>query len=175
MKLCSLSYFYMNFELCLKGSSLECSTKPSSKAPCKRTQHCWMSYVKSGCTPCCMVMQVVGSCCAKVETGQTLSQQLPTFLLFLGRRSVAQHCWGHAGALPMVSLERASLMGCILSTMHCNSQHCWELLHLFAWRNFIAYYSPQGSTVSVTSACWTCTVHFSRAYYSVLYCLAHAV
>ena len=24
------------------------------------------------------------------------------------------------------------LMGCILRTMHCRSQHCWELLHLFA-------------------------------------------
>ena len=24
------------------------------------------------------------------------------------------------------------LMGCILSTMHCRSQHCWELLHPFA-------------------------------------------
>ena len=25
-----------------------------------------------------------------------------------------------------------SLMGCILLTMHCRSQHCWELLHPFA-------------------------------------------
>ena len=24
-----------------------------------------------------------------------------------------------------------SLMGCILPTMHCRSQYCWELLHLF--------------------------------------------
>ena len=24
------------------------------------------------------------------------------------------------------------LMGCILPTMHCRSQHCWELLHPFA-------------------------------------------
>ena len=24
------------------------------------------------------------------------------------------------------------LMGCILLTMHCRSQHCWELLHPFA-------------------------------------------
>ena len=125
-------------------------------------QHCWMFHA------CCI---------HPVETGQTLSQQLPTFLLLCGRRSMAQHCWGHAGALPMVSLERASLMGCILSTMHCNSQHCWSCcicLHDVPG-NFITYYSPQGSTVSVTSACWTCTVHFSRAYYYVLYCLAHAV
>ena len=25
-----------------------------------------------------------------------------------------------------------SLMGCIFLTMHCRSQHCWELLHPFA-------------------------------------------
>ena len=52
-----------------------------------------MSHVASVCTPCCMLMQVVGSCCAKVETGQTLNQQLPTFLLSSDRRRVAQQCW----------------------------------------------------------------------------------
>ena len=124
--------------------------------------------------PCCMLLGVVASCCTKFETGQTLTQQLPTFLLFRDRQSIAQHCWGHAGTLPMVSLETASLMGGILPMMHCSSQHCWELLYLLAC-NFIVYYSPQGSAVSVTAACWTCTVHFSRAYYSVLSCLAHAV
>ena len=143
MKLCSLSYFYMNFELCLKGSSLECSTKPSSKAPCKRTQHCWMSHVKSGCTPCCMLMQVVGSCCAKVETGQNLSQQLPTFLLFSDRRRVAQQCWiqlysssNIVGAREVLYTRSPwsslSFMGCVLPTMHCISQHCWKLLRPFA-------------------------------------------
>ena len=25
-----------------------------------------------------------------------------------------------------------SLMGCILPTIHCRSQHCWEVSHLFA-------------------------------------------
>ena len=35
----------------------------------------------------------VACCCAKSETGQTFSQQLPTFLLFRDRRSVAQQCW----------------------------------------------------------------------------------
>ena len=40
-----------------------------------------------------------------------------------------QHCWGHACALHMV--YKLSLMGYILPTMHCRSQHCWELLHLF--------------------------------------------
>ena len=44
-----------------------------NKAPCKRTQHCWMWHVASVCTPCCMLLRVVGSCCAKFETGQTFS------------------------------------------------------------------------------------------------------
>ena len=32
-----------------------------------------MLHVASVCTPCCMLWHVVGSCCAKFETGQTLS------------------------------------------------------------------------------------------------------
>ena len=34
-------------------------------------------------------------CCAKFETSQNLSQQLPTFLLFRDRWSVVQQCWIH--------------------------------------------------------------------------------
>ena len=44
-----------------------------SKAPWKGMQHCWMSHVASVCTPCCMLLRVVGSCCAIFETGQTFS------------------------------------------------------------------------------------------------------
>ena len=56
------------------------------------SQHCWMLHVASVCTPCFMLLDVVPCCCAKFETGQTFSQQLPTFL-FRDRRSVAQQCW----------------------------------------------------------------------------------
>ena len=53
-----------------------------SKAPFKRTQqilvannsqHCWMLHVASVCTPCYMLLRVVGRWCAKFETGQTFS------------------------------------------------------------------------------------------------------
>jgi len=40
-----------------------------TKAPCKRTQQCWISHVASVCTP--TLLHVVGSCCTKFETGQT--------------------------------------------------------------------------------------------------------
>ena len=106
-----------------------------SKTPCKRTQHCRMLHVASVCPPCCMLLRVVWSFCAKFETGQTLCQQLPTSLLFRDRRSVARLCWirlhSYAPALNMV-LETASPKGCILPTVHCRSQHCCELLHPFA-------------------------------------------
>ena len=59
----------------------------------KNSQHCWMLHVASVCTPCCMLLDVVACCCAKFETGKLFSQQLPTFLLFRDRRSVAQQCW----------------------------------------------------------------------------------
>ena len=37
------------------------------------SQFCWMLHVASVCTPCCMLLDVVASCCAKFETGQTFS------------------------------------------------------------------------------------------------------
>ena len=44
------------------------------------------------CTLCCMWLVVVAQS-FKLVSGQTLSQRLPTFLLFRDRRSVAQPCW----------------------------------------------------------------------------------
>ena len=84
------------------------------------SQHCWMLHVPS------------------VKPVKLFSQQLPTFLFFLDRRSVAQQCWIrlHSATLLgprkliMHGLKR--LMGCILPAMHCRSQNCWELLHPFA-------------------------------------------
>ena len=32
---------------------------------------CWILRVAPVCTPCCMLLRVVGSCCAKFETDQT--------------------------------------------------------------------------------------------------------
>ena len=67
------------------------------------------------------------------------SQQLPTFLLFRDRRSVAQQCWirlhtssNIVGPSALITHGLQRLMGCILPTTHCRSQHCWELLHPFA-------------------------------------------
>ena len=36
------------------------------------SQNCWLLLVASVCTPGYMSLRVVGSCCAKIETGQTL-------------------------------------------------------------------------------------------------------
>ena len=49
-----------------------------------------MLHVASVCTPCCMLLDVVAQSLKPVKL---FSQQLPTFLLFRDRRSVAQHCW----------------------------------------------------------------------------------
>ena len=54
------------------------------------SQHCWMLHVASVFTPCCMLLRVVAQSLKPVKL---FSQQLPTFLLFRDRRSVAQHCW----------------------------------------------------------------------------------
>ena len=48
-----------------------------------------MFHVASVCTPCCMLLDVAQS----LKPVKLFSQQLPTFLLFRDRRSVAQQCW----------------------------------------------------------------------------------
>ena len=47
------------------------------KSPVQRTRHCWMLHVPSVYTPCCMLLLVVWSCCAKFETGQKFEPTTP--------------------------------------------------------------------------------------------------
>ena len=49
-----------------------------------------MLHVASVYTPCCMLLRVLAQSLKPVKL---FSQQLPTFLLFRDRRSVAQQCW----------------------------------------------------------------------------------
>ena len=49
-----------------------------------------MLHVASVCTTCCMLLDVVAQSLKPVKL---FGQQLPTFLLFCDRRSVAQQCW----------------------------------------------------------------------------------
>ena len=73
-----------------KKSSGQNNDPGVSQAPSKQTQHCWMLHVASVCTPCCMLLRVAAQSLKPVKL---FSQQLPTFLLFRDRRSVAQQCW----------------------------------------------------------------------------------
>ena len=77
------------------------------------SQHCWMLYVASVCTPCCMLLDVVACCCAKFETGQTFQPTTSniSFVPWSPKRSATmmdpfaqlfQQCWGHARSLRMV-------------------------------------------------------------------------
>ena len=71
------------------------------KAPCKRMQHCWPTtpnivrcyMLRPFAHPvaCCwMLLRVVVQ---SLKLVKLFSQQLPTFLLFCDRRSVAKQCW----------------------------------------------------------------------------------
>jgi len=88
---------------------------------------------------CCMLLCVLLKVVAQnLKLVKLLSQQLPTFLLFRDRRSVVQQCSIRCTALPnllgprtCITYALQSLMGFILHTMHCSSQHCCELLHPF--------------------------------------------
>ena len=119
------------------------------------SQHCWMLHVASVCTSCCMLLDVVAQSLKPVKL---FSQQLPTFLLFRDRRSVAQQCWirlhsssnivgaTHAhyawftktyGLYPSHdALQVPTLLGvfCTKRTQQLPrllAQRCWELLRPF--------------------------------------------
>ena len=123
------------------------------KAPCKRTQHCWMLHVASVCTPCCMLLNVVAQGLKPVTL---FSQQLPTVPWSPKRSAMLdpfaqlfQHYWGQAGSLRIlykdlwvvsgglvVSFPRCTVgpnnveSCCILLRTTANTaQQCWELLH----------------------------------------------
>ena len=87
------------------------------KAPCNVTQHSWLTTPNIvGCymlrpfahpVACCwMLLRVVAQSLKPVKL---FSQQLPTFLLFRDRRSIAQQCWIR---LPQLF------------------QHCWSHAHV---------------------------------------------
>ena len=85
--------------MCYEFIQIQNCTQP--QAPCKPTQHCWPTAPNIvGCymlrpfahrVACCwMLLRVVAQSLKPVKL---FSQQLPTFLLFRDRRSVAQQCW----------------------------------------------------------------------------------
>ena len=93
-----------------------------------------MIHVASVCTPCCMLLRV-----RKVSNRSNFEPTSPniSFVLWSSKRNATildpfaqlfQHCWSHALALHIVS----KVIGHTLPRMHCRSQHCLELLHLFA-------------------------------------------
>ena len=114
---------------------------------------------------CCVLLKVVAQ---NLKLVKLLSQQLPTFPPFRDRRSVAQQCLIRCTALPTflgprtcITYALQSLMGFILHTMHCSSQHCWELLHPFVrhyqhWRNS-------------SQQCWELLRSFARGFAFPLY------
>ena len=67
-----------------------------------KTQQCWAQHVASVCTPCCVLLRLVGSCWMKFETGQTSSinfQQVATTYNMVCKRSqhvgpnIVASCW----------------------------------------------------------------------------------
>ena len=82
---------------------------------------------------------LLGDVAQNLKPVKRLSQQLPTFFLFRDRGDVAQQCWIRLhNSSKIVGATHAhytwSPKSCelFLPTMHCRSQHCWELLRPFA-------------------------------------------
>ena len=112
---------------------------------------------------CCFVL--LGIVAQSLKPVKRLSQQVPTFLLFRDQRSVANNV-GSPRLHGSSNIARAThahytwypsslqcLMGCILPTMYCRSQHCQEWLHPFA-------HNCQHGRIN-SQHCWTNNVESS--------------
>ena len=100
------------------------------------SKHCWMLHVASVCTTCCVLLGVFA---LSLKPVKLLNQQLPTFLLSVVSEAQRYNAASVCTALPTLlgpctrithGLQR--LTGCNLPTMHCRSQHYWELFRPFA-------------------------------------------
>ena len=88
--------------------------------------------------PFATLLHVVACCCAKFETGQLFQPTTPniSFVPWSPKRNNVGSVWTALptllGPRTLIAHGLQRLMVCILPTMHCRSQHCWELLHPFA-------------------------------------------
>ena len=126
------------------------------KAPCKRMQHCWpttpnivrcymlrpFAHPVAHPVACCwMLLRVVVQ---SLKLVKLFSQQLPTFLLFRDRRSVAQQCWIRLHSSSNIVGATHAHYAWFTKTYGLYPSHdalqvptllaqlCWELLHPFA-------------------------------------------
>ena len=118
-------------------------------------QHCWMLHFVSFCTSCCMLLRVVGSRCAKFDTGQTFSYvqtDATTPIIIVGHQCCTctllntcialcnwtQHCWMlHVASVctsycMLFSFLRVVAQCLIPVKRLATGQQCWELLLPFA-------------------------------------------
>ena len=100
------------------------------KAQFKWIQHCWSTT--PNIVGCYVLLHVAGSCCAKLETGQSFEPTTPniSFVLSADRWSEMQQCW--MGPCIRITHGLQSLKGCILLSMDCMSQCCCMHLHTTA-------------------------------------------
>ena len=86
-------------------------------------QHCWMLHFVSFGTSCCMLLRVVGSCCAKFETGQTFSYvqtDATTPIIIVGHQCCT-----------------CTLLNTCIAL--CNwTQHCWPTISQHCWMLHVA-------------------------------------
>ena len=63
-----------------------CVAKINNLGKTNNSQHCWMLHVASVCTPCFMLLHVVGSCCIRLLT--TANTDATSHLLGLNNSSI---------------------------------------------------------------------------------------
>ena len=114
----------------------------------------------------CPFAHPAACCCAKFETGQTFEPTTPNifFIPWSPKRNNvgSVHSSSNIAHYTWSTWRLQGLMGCILPTMHCRSQHCRELSHHFA------HHCQPGRNNS--EHCWQhCWPNFARSFNCKIY------
>ena len=92
------------------------------------SQNCWMLHLVSVCTPCCMLLRKVWYW--SNFSANNSQHFFCSMIAEAWRNNVGSVCTALPTLLgPHMLITRGLqrlVMGCILPTMHCRSQHCWE-------------------------------------------------
>ena len=119
--------------------------------PANNSQHCWMLHVASVCTPCCMLLRVVGSCCIPLHT----SVQQCWELLHLLARSFYKACFWCKFLITVDNIKCFKNIFWKKSCAHVASEDRFYTIKRFVF--FFFFFSLLNPQYSNNHVSYTCT------------------
>ena len=116
--------------------------------PANNSQHCWMLHVASVCTPCCMLLRVVGSCCIRLHTNHQQCWEL----LHLLARSFYKACFWCKLLITVNNIKCFKNIFWKKSFAHVASED-----RFYTIKRFVFFFSSLNAQYSNNRVSYTCT------------------